>query len=209
MFDFGVLAFTSLFAVLNPIGVIPAYIAITRELTPSQKQVVLRKASVTAWVTLTAFAISGDLVFSFFDVTVDSLRVVGGIILFRIGYDMLLDRFTTSQFQDETASEFISDIAITPLAIPIIAGPGSIATSIILFQESANIDERIVTLLAILAVMLATFLILQSGQRILNLLGQSGNTVVIRLMGLMLMVIAVEIFFAGVEPFIVRIFQIS
>ncbi len=106
------------------------------------------------------------------------------------------------KFDTESESEYMTDIAITPLAIPIIAGPGAITTAILLFQDGANLAERGVLFLMIALIMGITFVVLRSGEGIMRTLGDSGNKVMMRLMGLIVMVIAVEFFFAGLRPIV-------
>ena len=208
-FEFALFAFTSMFTVMNPIGVIPPYIVMTEKLTREQQTQVARKASITAMITLMLFALTGQIIFDFFDITVNSLRIVGGIIVFRIGYDMLNARLSRTQFDDESDTDYMSDIAITPLAIPIICGPGVITTAIILFEGSEDTTQQVTVFAMIAVLMLVTYIILVSGNRILSILGDSGNKVLMRIMGLILMVIAVEFFFAGLTPILQDIFQIN
>ncbi|MFP4321076.1 MAG: MarC family protein [Anaerolineales bacterium] len=207
--EFGLLAFTSLFTMVNPPGVIPVYIAMTAELSPAQRRDVARKATLVAMLTLMAFALTGQLIFSFFNISVNSLRIVGGVIFFRIGYEMLGAQLSPTKFDAESESAYVTDIAITPLAIPIISGPGAITTAILLFQDSADIAQKGVLFAVIAGIAAITFVVLRSGERIMQTLGDSGNKVMMRLMGLIVMVIAVEFFFAGLRPILRDILMLN
>ena len=141
LFEFALLSFISMFTMVNPIGVIPVYTAMTAKLSPQESHRVARKASLTALIILLAFALTGQWIFRFFSISVNSLRVVGGVIFFMMGYEMLQAHLSRTQFDDETNHEYINDISITPLGIPIICGPGAITTSILLMNEFKITDR--------------------------------------------------------------------
>ncbi len=207
MFEFALLTFTSLFTMMNPIGVIPVYISLTEGMTKAESRHIAFKATLTAFIILVLFAFSGKFIFDFFAISVNSLKVVGGIIFFIMGYDMLLARISkTKTASPEESSDH--DIAITPLAIPIICGPGAITAVIVFMQGTSHWEEKGILLLSILLVIFVTWLILLSARRIFDFLGDNGNKVLMRIMGLIVMVIAVEFFFGGLTPIIRTIFKI-
>lgn len=198
--DFLLLTFTSLFALINPLGILPPYLSLTDEFTPSQKRAIARKGVITAFVILIGFSLTGQFIFAFFGISVDSLRIVGGIILFFIGYEMMQARFNRPRHDDESPVEYASDIAITPLAIPIISGPGAIATAIVLSESAPSPVAWVGFACVIALILIITWSGLISAERIMNILGDNGNKVLMRIMGLLVMVIAVEFFFAGLTP---------
>ena len=153
MLEFGLLAFVSLFAVVEPIGVLPIYVAMTAALSPRESRRVAFRAVLTALAVLVAFALAGSFVFQFFQISVHSLRVVGGVIFFAMGYEMLQARISRTQLDEESTREYIEDIAITPLGIPMIAGPGAITTVMIFMNDSHTLENKLALLLAILAVL--------------------------------------------------------
>lgn len=198
--DFWLLAFTSLFTMINPLGVIPVYISLTSTLDKQQAYSIARRGTITAFFILCGFALSGQFIFAFFAISVDSLRIVGGIIFFFIGFDMLQARFNRARLPEESEVEYASDVSITPLAIPIISGPGAIATIIVLTGDAPS-SLAFAGLFAVLAaVLLITYGVLVGSERIMAVLGRNGNKVLMRIMGLIVMVIAVEFFFAGLTP---------
>lgn len=211
LFEFAVLAFTSLFTVVNPLGVMPVYITMTNTLTSPQKIATARKAVITATLILLAIIFTGQAVFDFFGISVNSLRIVGGVIFFLIGFDMLQARISRTKVNepDETVSEYVNDIAITPLGIPMICGPGAIATVIVLATDSSGLQYTGTLITVILVVMGITYATLIGAERIMRFLGDSGNKVMMRLMGLILMVIAVEFFFSGLRPIVREMLQIT
>ena len=207
--EFGILAFTSLFTMVNPLGVIPVYISLTGDLGTKEAKRVAVKATITALIILMLFAVGGKFIFDFFSISVNSLRIVGGIIFFIAGYDMLQARFIRTKLQSESDDEFANDISLTPLAIPIICGPGAITVSIVLFNDASVMPQKLVLLLAIILVLAITLLFLLSARKIMRYLGENGNKVLMRIMGLIVMVIAVEFIINGLRPILREIFKIS
>jgi multiple antibiotic resistance protein len=209
LFEFTLLAFVSMFTMVNPIGVIPVFTAMTAKLTPHESHRVARKATLTATLILVAFALTGQWIFRFFSISADSLRIVGGIIFFLMGYEMLQARLTRTQYDDESTHEYINDISITPLGIPIICGPGAITSAILLMNESKSPFESGIVLGVILILMGLTYTLLMGAKQVTHLIGENGNKVMLRLMGLIVMVIAVEFFFSGLRPILREILMIS
>ena len=203
---FGLLGFTSFFTLINPLGAMPIFMTMTAELNPAERIKTARKASIVAFLTILFFAFTGQLLFRFFGISVNSLRVVGGVIFFMMGMDMLQARLTRVKIAENEVKKYVNDISITPLAIPMICGPGAITNAIILMQDATTIDKKMVLVFSIFLVMLLTFLILYSSSKIIQALGETGNNVLMRLMGLIVMVIAVEFFFAGIKPVLIEIF---
>ncbi len=202
---FAILSFTSYFTLINPLGVMPVFMTMTSNLSPTQRKKTAQKALIVAFFSLVGFALSGQLMFNLFGISVNSFRIVGGIIFFIMGKDMLQAQFTKVKLQKSEVREYIDDISITPLAIPMIAGPGSITNSIVLMQDAVNYEMKAVLFGVIFAICLLTFFILWGSSKIIKLLGDTGNKVMMRLMGLIVMVIAVEFFFSGLKPIIIDI----
>lgn len=209
LFEFALLSFVSMFTMVNPVGVVPVFTAMTAKLSPHESHRVARKATITSLVILLAFALTGQWIFRFFSISANSLRVVGGVIFFIMGYEMLQARLTRTQFDDETTHEYINDISITPLGIPIICGPGAITTSILLMNESETTLQQGIVLGIIAGIMLFTYLLLLGAKQVTKFIGENGNKVMLRLMGLIVMVIAVEFFFAGLTPIVREMLKIQ
>lgn len=202
LFEFALLCFTSLFTMVNPLGVMPIYLSMTTELTAKESMRIAVKASIIAAIILTVFALTGRFIFTFFDISVHSLRIVGGVIFFSIGYEMLQARLSRSKQADESRDEYADDITITPLAIPMISGPGAITTVIIFMNDGPTAVHKSLLFLCIILVTGITCLCLIGAKRITTILGNNGNKVLMRIMGLIVMVIAVEFFFGGLKPVI-------
>ena len=206
LFEFGLLAFTSIFTMVNPLGVIPIYTSMTSEMSSKEAKRVAIKAVITATVTLLLFAFAGRFIFEFFQISVNSLKVVGGIIFFMAGFDMLQARLIRTKSDDETITDFANDISITPLAIPLICGPGAITAAIVMMNDAHLISQKIVLSGVIILVLAITLTILLSSRKVMRFLGESGNKVLMRIMGLIVMVIAVEFLFSGLKPILRDIF---
>lgn len=202
--NFGLLAFTSFFTLINPLGVMPIFMTMTADLESHQRIATAKKASIVSLITILLFSFSGQLLFNFFGISVDSFRIAGGVIFFLMGMDMLQARLGKVKISDSEIKSYISDISVTPLAIPMICGPGALTNAIVLMEDAASLEKKVILILAIFLVMLLTYLILFSSSRIIKILGETGLNVMMRLMGLIVMVIAIEFFFSGLEPFIMR-----
>lgn len=196
----GILYFTSFFTLINPIGTMPVFMTMTKDLSDNQRTRTAQKATIVALLTIIGFAFSGQLMFKFFGISVNSFRIVGGIIFFMMGMDMLQARLGRVKIDESEVKSYINDISITPLAIPMICGPGAITNSIVLMEDADTITLKILLFSSIFLVMLLTYLILYSSSKILKFMGETGKNVMMRLMGLIVMVIAVEFFFSGLKP---------
>ena len=207
MMEAMILQVTSLFTMINPLGVVPVFITLTRNFTPRQSRSVAIKAGLVSFVALAVFALSGKLIFDFFGISVPALKIVGGVLFFAMGYEMMRGRTVPKRLENETSEEFGAEIAITPLAIPMITGPGAITMVLIMMQNADSLPSKLGILASTLIVLVLTTLILIGGKKIMDLLGDSGSKVMMRLMGLIVMLIAVEFFFAGVTPYIAKIVE--
>ncbi len=203
--SFGLLCFTSLFTLINPLGTMPVFMAMTSELTIGERNKTAKKASVIALFTIIAFALTGQLLFKFFGISVNSFRVVGGVIFFIVGMDMLQARLSQVKIKENEVKSYISDISITPLAIPMICGPGAITSAIVLMEDANTFPKQLALFISIFLIIMLTYIILYSSSKLIKLLGQTGINVMMRIMGLIVMVIAVEFFFSGLKPIILGI----
>ena len=209
LYTIALLYFASFITILNPLGVMPVFMTMSADLSDKQRKQTAIKAVSIAFVILLVFAFGGQLLFKFFGISVNGFRIVGGIIFFIIGYDMLHARFSKLKMEDEMVKAYAEDISITPLAIPIIAGPGAITNSIVLMEDSNTFILKVILILTIAVTLLITLLVLLSAGKIIKLLGETGNKIMIKLMGLIMMVIAVEFFFAGLKPIVQSMLNIA
>lgn len=205
---FALLCLTSFFTLINPLGTMPIFMTMTANLDQAARTRTALKASLVAFLTLVLFAFSGQLLFQFFGISVNSFRVVGGVIFFLMGMDMLQARLNKVKVSKQDVHSYVNDISVTPLAIPMIAGPGSMTNAIVMMDDASTGTHKAILIGAIFLVMLLTYLILYSSSKLIRILGETGNNVLMRLMGLIVMVIAVEFLFSGLKPIIRDIFDI-
>jgi multiple antibiotic resistance protein len=205
--SFGLLCITSFFTLVNPLGTMPVFMSMTAELSIVDRNKTAKKASIVSLITIIAFAFTGQLLFNFFGISVNSFRIVGGVIFFIMGMDMLQARLGQVKIKDNEVKSYITDISITPLAIPMICGPGAITNAIVLMEDANTLPKQIVLIISIALIMVLTYLILFSSSKLMKLLGQIGINVMMRIMGLIVMVIAVEFFFSGLKPIILDLLK--
>ena len=185
----------------------PIFMSMTASLSKQKRKRTAKKATLVAFLTILSFAFSGQILFDFFGISVNSFRMVGGFIFFVMGWDMLQARLGNIKHTDDEdkIDAYVEDISITPLAIPMICGPGAITNAIILMEDAANIPQKGMLIVVIALVLLLTYFILVGASKITDKLGETGNKVMMRLMGLIVMVIAVEFFFSGLKPILLEI----
>ena len=200
---FGILSFTSFFTLINPFGTMPIFMTMTADLDQTHRTKTAKKASIVSFITIIIFAFSGQLLFNFFGISVNSFRIVGGVIFFLMGMDMLQARLGKVKLKDSEIKTYVNDISVTPLAIPMICGPGALTNAIVMMEDANTIEKKAVLIFAVLIVIILTYLILYSSSKIIKILGETGINVMMRLMGLIVMVIAVEFFFSGLKPIII------
>ena len=204
---FFLLCFTSFFTLTNPLGTMPVFLTMTQGMTEKERRSVVRRATIVSFLTLMMFVLAGEFLFQFFGLSTNGFRIAGGVIIFKIGFDMLQARYTPMKLKDEEIKTYADDISITPLGIPMLCGPGAIANAIVLMQDAHSMDMKGILIGTIALIYFITYLILRASTRLVKVLGETGNNVMMRLMGLILMVIAVECFVGGVRPILIDILK--
>ncbi len=196
------LYFTSFLTLMNPMGIMPVFLTMTAQLNKRERRKTALKAVFTATLVLILFAFAGEYLFDFFGISVNGLKVVGGVLFFIMGYDMLNARLSPMKISAEDAEKYVEDISITPLGIPMIAGPGAITNAIVLMGEGDDVATKGTVILSIVMVSVVLTAALFGAVGITKFLGDIGNKIMMKLMGLIVMVIAVEFFFAGISPYL-------
>jgi multiple antibiotic resistance protein len=195
-----VYAFTTVFVIVNPIEATLIFVTLTSGQGALEKSRIYRRTTLVAFSMALLFSVAGDVVLRIFGITVDSLRVAGGILLFLVAIDMLRGvrrqkKVTDAELDDATHRE---DIAVFPLAIPLLTGPGAITTVVVLMGAAGSLVEKSLVLLAITLTFAATFFILKFSEYIDQALGITGVMVTTRIMGLILGAVAVNFVAGGV-----------
>lgn len=198
--SFGLLCFTSLLTLINPIGILPVYLTLTEDITREDRTSINRKGIITAGIILIVFSFIGNLIFSFYGITIHAFRIVGGILFFRIGLSMLESRVSRLKATPKEEEEALQKdvFAYTPFAIPIIAGPGSITSVMILSSRAESSVDKCIFIFVLILVLLIAYGIFQTAGRVSKRFGTTGLRIMQRIMGLLLMVIAVQFIIDGI-----------
>jgi multiple antibiotic resistance protein len=195
-----ILCITTFFTLINPIGIAPLLLVMTERFSKKERINIAWKGSLTAFLTLIIFSIMGSVIFNFFGITIEAFQIMGGIVFFRNGMRMLEAKIgrsrTTPKEQEESLES--DDIAISPIGIPLIAGPGAITASMLLSSQTPQLYSYATLGVSIFFVLSVVYLILRNGDLLMKALGHTGLRVIQRLMGLVLMVIAVQFVINGV-----------
>lgn len=206
---FALLCFTSFFTLTNPLGTMPVFLTMTNGLSNEERNRIIKRATITSFLILIGFTFCGQFLFKFFGISTNGFRIAAGIIILKIGYDMLQARYSNAKLKEDEIKAYANDISITPLSIPMLCGPGAIANGIILMSDASNWALKSTLVGVIGLVYILTYIILRLSTRLVRIMGETGNNVMMRLMGLILMVIAVECFVGGLKPILIDIIQMS
>lgn len=197
---FSLLALSSIFFLVDPFAALPTFLAVTAGVDQQRRRAMARKASLTAWVVLSAFALAGTLIFRLFGITLPAFEIAGGIILLLIGLDMLEAKRSPTQETggDAAAAAAKEDAGIVPLGIPMLAGPGSITSVMVLVGQTQGRWTMMAAVLgAILITAVICYLVLGNSDRVAHALGDTGIRILVRIMGLLLVALAVQYFVNG------------
>ena len=199
--EYALLALGTLFAIVDPIATVPAFLAMTARNSISERIRTARVACLTAVGLLTGFALLGQLLFKILGVTLPAFQVAGGLVLLLVALDMLrAQRSPVQETAEETAEGTEKDdIAITPLAMPMLAGPGAISTVILLDAQATGWVQRVVLLACLSLVGLASYIILAVVGRGARWLSPIALKIIVRLMGLVLAAVAIQFIFNGLK----------
>ncbi|NOX86580.1 MAG: NAAT family transporter [Chlorobi bacterium] len=206
LLTFSISVFTGFFAIMNPIGNAPIFLGMTEGFSDREKKKIAKISTLTAFLIVTSFIVMGNLIFMAFGITIPAFKIAGGILVFYVGFEMLQSKKSTIHRQrkpegdKDTADENESntDIAVTPLAIPILAGPGTIVTAMNYITKGDYIRTGIV--IAIFALMIVlTYLAFIGSEKIIEKVGKGLIAVISKLMGLILTVIGVGMLVDGIK----------
>ncbi len=187
--------FAALFSVLNPIGTVPIFVGLTMDDDKKERSRISLWTAINVFIILIISFFFGEYVLSFFGISIEALRIAGGIIIATSGFSLLTGNFNKKRGVNkkvENDAQRRNDIALTPLAIPMLAGPGSISLLIAFFHEHQNTTEIIISVLAILAVAVAIFVTLKSAHYLAKILGASGIVAISRIVGFIVIAIGVQ-----------------
>jgi multiple antibiotic resistance protein len=199
--SFSLLSLSAIFFVVDPMGAIPVFMAMTGGDSPEKKRDMARRASIAAFLVLATFAVAGTLIFKVFGITLGAFKVAGGVLLLLTSIEMLRAQPQRTRMTPEEEQEGVEkeDVAIFPLAIPLLAGPGSIATVTTLMAKAGRKLFAVPVILSIAVTCVASYLMLVAADRISRVLGVTGLSVMNRVIGLIIGAIAVQFMFDGLS----------
>ena len=202
---YAITVFTAIFAIVDPMGNIPIFYTITQRFSKEERIRIAKRAVIAATVTLVVFGLIGKYIFTMFSITIPAFRIAGGLLLFRVAFNMLYGvtpgTKSTEKEKEETLEKDM--IGIVPLGIPLLAGPGAIST-VMLYNSQGDLSNSIIVLLSIFATLLITYVLLLNVDRIFNRLGQVGSLAISRIMGLILAAIAIQFIINGVHQIVIE-----
>jgi multiple antibiotic resistance protein len=199
--------FTAIFAIVDPIGNIPIFYSIIKEYKKEEKLKIIKTAIITALIVLVVFGLIGNYIFMLFHITIPAFRIAGGLLLFRVAFNMLYGitpGTKTTQREKEEAIEKES-VGIVPMGIPLLAGPGAIST-VMLYNSNGNIGNIIVVFISVFTTLIITYILLRNVDKIFNRLGRVGTLAISRIMGLILAAIAIQFLINGVHQIVLEWF---
>jgi multiple antibiotic resistance protein len=199
---FSLLALSSVFFLVDPFAAIPSFLAITESADPARRKRMARKGALTAFIVLTTFAVAGQFIFKMFGITLPAFEIAGGLILMLIGLDMLQAKRSPTQethgdTEEATAKE---DAGIVPLGIPMLAGPGAISSVMVLVGQVPTFWgwQMGAILGSITITALVSYWVLAAASRVRQVMGETGIRILVRIMGLLLVALAMQYFVNGV-----------
>jgi multiple antibiotic resistance protein len=198
---FSVLALSSIFFLVDPFAAIPSFLAITESAEPPRRKRMARKAAITCFIVLTSFALAGQLIFRMFGITLPAFEVAGGLILLLIGLDMLEARRSPTQETSGDTEEAArkEDAGIVPLGIPMLAGPGAISSVMVLVGQVPRLWhwQMAAILGSIMLTSLISYWVLAGAGKVRQVMGETGIRILVRIMGLLLVALAMQFFVNG------------
>lgn len=198
--QFALVTFASVLFIVDPIAVVPTYLVITQGQSTAQRQVTARRASIAAAVILVVFAAAGRSIFGLFGITMPAFRIAGGLILWLVAMDMLHGNRSTQEGAAEiTEGQAKDDVALTPLAMPMLAGPGAISTVMVLSGQARGTSQTLIVYASIALTLFLSWITLHLAERLVKRMGQTGIRVMTRIMGLLLAAIAVQFVITGIR----------
>jgi len=201
LLQFGLIAFTSIFVLVDPIAAVPTFLAMTGGATRQQRRHMAGRAAWTCFLVLITFSFAGTYIFQLFGITLAAFKIAGGLILGLIGLEMLrAQRSATKETRDETEEGAVKeDVGIIPLGIPMLAGPGAISSVMVLMSQNADWLHAVIIVCAIIVVAAISFLVLAAADWVSSHLHETGIRILTRMMGLLLTAIAVQFVLNGLR----------
>ncbi|MDF1803873.1 MarC family protein [Thalassovita sp.] len=198
---FLITGFVTLFVIIDPIGLTPLFVALTQGMTQKHRKSIALRAIVVAFFVLSLFTLFGEAVLGFVGISMPAFRIAGGLLLFLTALDMLFQRRSKRREDQAEEEDHSDDPSVFPLGIPLIAGPGAIATMILLAGQQPGILGLATTLAVMISVLVIAFFLFMTAGWLEKVLGKTGINVVTRLLGMLLSALAVQFVLDGLRAF--------
>lgn len=199
-------AFGSLFPIVDPFAAVPIFLGLAGEKSTAEKKAVALRAAATCLVVLTLFALAGSVIFRFFGITISAFKIAGGILLFGVALEMMRAKHSDTRTTAAEEAEHRDDVGLIPLGVPLLSGPGAIASVMLLAGKATNAIERSAVFIAVVGVALSSYLIFRSAGVMTRVLGRTGINIIGRIMGLVLAAVAIQFILDGLEGAFPRLF---
>ena len=202
---YAITVFTAIFAIVDPMGNIPIFYTLTHRFTREERLHIAKKAIIAAAIILVVFGLIGQYIFMLFSITIPAFRIAGGLLLFRVAFNMLYGVTPGTKSTDKEKEESLEKemLGIVPLGIPLLGGPGAIST-VMLYNSQGNLMGSMIVFASIFATLLITYVLLRNVDRIFNRLGRVGSLAISRIMGLILAAIAIQFLINGVHQIVLE-----
>jgi len=200
-FLFLVTVYVAVFSVLNPIGAIPTLISLTTNYTPEERRKVIERSITVAGGVIIGFMFIGVYIFDVLGISISDFELAGGVLLFKVAFDMLQGKTSNTKLTADEEKESLSkdEIGVVPLGMPLLAGPGTITTTMIYFNlRSTGLEDKIMVFIAVILVIISAFIVLRFSTLLFKRLGRTGSMIISRVMGLLLAAIGVEFMANGI-----------
>lgn len=200
-FLFLVTVYVAVFSVLNPIGAIPTLISLTSNYTPEERRKVIERSITVAGGVIIGFMFIGVYIFDVLGISISDFELAGGVLLFKVAFDMLQGKTSNTKLTADEEKESLSkdEIGVVPLGMPLLAGPGTITTTMIYFNlRSTGLEDKVMVFAAVILVIISAFIVLRSSTLLFKRLGRTGSMIISRVMGLLLAAIGVEFMANGI-----------
>jgi multiple antibiotic resistance protein len=198
---YAIASFASLFAIVDPFAALPVYLALTARETEPRRRLIAKRAAFTTFAVMALFGGTGQVLFHFFGISIAAFKIAGGLLLFSVAFEMMNAKVssTKSTPAEEEDAALREDIGVMPIGLPLLSGPGAIASSMVLSARAQNAHDKLSLFGAMAAVSFVTWLVLRSATGIARVLGRTGMNIIARVMGLILAATAAQFVIDGVR----------
>jgi len=199
--SYALVSFGSIFSIVDPFTAVPVFLALVGAQPHKAQARTALRASATCFVVLSVFGVAGSLIFQFFGITLSAFKIAGGIILFVVGFEMMRAQRSDTRATNEEAieAETKEDVGLIPLGLPLLSGPGAIATVMVLVGKAKDAPQKLVLFGSVALVSFIAFITLRSASVVARVLGKTGINVIGRVMGLILAAVAMQFVLDGLH----------